>query len=278
MFDSMNTVLTKKLLPTTALFFALALPLVAQAQNIAIVNGKPIPKERFDAFMASIKAEAASQGQSLRPDTEKLVRDKLVMEEILVQEAQKRGLERNPDYISRVNQAKSELLIQALLTDEQTKNPVTDADVKAEFDKNVAAQSKEPEYRARHILVKEEKVALSLLKQIKAGRKFEDLAKKNSIDPGSAQNGGDLGFMAGSGLVPEFAEALTKLKLGELTSAPVKTQYGFHIIKLEEKREATPPKFDDVKDRIKQGLMQQKRGAFVEKTRESAKTDYQFKN
>ncbi|MFM8901095.1 MAG: peptidylprolyl isomerase [Burkholderiales bacterium] len=274
----MNTVLTKKLLPTTALFFALALPLVAQAQNIAIVNGKPVPKERFDAFMAAIKSDAAAQGQTLRPDTEKLVRDRLVMEEIMVQEAQKRGLERSPEYIARVNQVKNELLMQALFMDEQTKNPVTDADVKAEFDKMVAAQGGEPEYRARHILVKEEKVALSLLKQIKAGRKFEDLAKKNSIDPGSAQNGGDLGFMAGSGLVPEFAQALAKLKLGELTSAPVKTQYGYHLIKLEEKRDPTPPKFDDVKDRIKQGLMQQKRGAFVEKVRESAKTDYVFKN
>jgi peptidyl-prolyl cis-trans isomerase C len=159
MFDSMNTVLTKKLLPTTALFFALALPLVAQAQNIAIVNGKPIPKERFDSFMAALKADAALQGQTLRPDTEKLVRDRLVMEEIMVQEAQKRGLERSPEYLTRVNQVKNELLMQALFNDEQAKNPVTDADVKAEFDKIVAAQSKEPEYRARHILVKEEKQA-----------------------------------------------------------------------------------------------------------------------
>jgi peptidyl-prolyl cis-trans isomerase C len=277
MLNSMNAMVSRKLLPAAALILSLAAPLASHAQNIAVVNGKPVPKARFDAFMATLKADAVQQGQTLRPDTEKLVRDRLVMEEIMVQEAKKRGMERNADYLTRVNQVKNDLLIQALFNDEQAKNPVTDADAKAEYDK-MKAQSSGLEYRARHILVEKEEEATALLKQIKSGGKFEDLAKKNSKDTGSAQNGGDLGFMKASELVGEFAQAMVKLKNGEMTDTPVKTQYGYHIIKMEESRETTPPPFDELKDRIKQGLVQQKRGAFVEKIRASAKTDYQFKN
>jgi peptidyl-prolyl cis-trans isomerase C len=125
--------------------------------------------------------------------------------------------------------------------------------------------------------VDKEEEALSLLKQLKAGGKFEDLAKKNSKDPGSGQNGGDLGFSKAESYVPEFAQAMVKLKNGEMTDAPVKTQFGYHIIKLEESRDLAPPPLDEIKDRLKDALAQQKIGAFVEKVRASAKTDY-FKN
>jgi peptidyl-prolyl cis-trans isomerase C len=277
MFDSMNTMVSRKLLPAAALILSLAAPLTTQAQNIATVNGKPVPKARFDALMANIKADAARQGQTLRPDTEKRVRDGLVMTEIMVQEAKKRGIERNPEYLLRLEQLRNELIVQSLFKDEQTKNPVTDAEVTAEYEK-LKTQSHGKEYRARHILVEKEEEALSLMKQLKAGGKFEDLAKKNSKDTGSGQNGGDLGFSKPDVYVPEFAQAMVKLKNGEMTDTPVKTQFGYHIIKLEESRDITPPALDEIKDRLKDALAQQKIGAFVEKVRASAKTDYKFNN
>ena len=224
--------------------------------------------------MTNIKADAARQGQTLRPDTEKRVRDGLVMTEIMVQEAKKRGIERNTEYLVRLEQLKNELIVQSLFKDEQAKNPVTDAEVAAEYDK---LKSPGKEYRARHILVDKEEEALALLKQLKAGGKFEDLAKKHSKEPGAAQSGGDLGFSKAEAYVPEFAQALVKLKNGEMTDAPVKTQFGFHIIKLEESRDLAPPPLDEIKDRLKDAIAQQKIGAFVEKVRASAKTDY-FKN
>lgn len=267
---------SRKLLPAAALILSLAIPLATQAQNITTVNGKPVPKARLDALMTNIKADAERQGQTLRPDTEKRVRDGLVMTEIMVQEAKKRGIERNPEYLVRLEQLRNELMVQALFKDEQAKNPVTDAEVAAEYEK-LKTQSPGKEYRARHILVDKEEEALSLLKQLKAGGKFEDLAKKNSKDPGSGQNGGDLGFSKAESYVPEFAQAMVKLKNGEMTDAPVKTQFGYHIIKLEESRDLAPPPLDEIKDRLKDALAQQKIGAFVEKVRASAKTDY-FKN
>jgi peptidyl-prolyl cis-trans isomerase C len=273
---SMNTMLSKKLLPAAALIVSLASPLAAHAQNITTVNGKPVPKARLDALMENIKADAARQGQALRPDTEKRVRDSLVIAEILVQEAKKRGIERNAEYLMRLEQLKNELMVQALFKDEQTKNPVTDAEVAAEYDK-LKTQSPGKEYRARHILVDKEEEALSLMKQLKAGGKFEELAKKNSKDTGSGQNGGDLGFSKPDAYVPEFGQAMVKLKNGEMTDAPVKTQFGYHIIKLEESRDLAPPPLDEIKDRLKDALAQQKIGAFVDKVRASAKTDY-FKN
>ena len=276
MFESMNTTVSRKLLPAAALILSLAAPLAVQAQNITTVNGKPVPKARLDALMTNIKADAARQGQTLRPDTEKRVRDGLVMTEIMVQEAKKRGIERNTEYLVRLEQLKSELIVQSLFKDEQAKNPVTDAEVAAEYDK-LKTQSPGKEYRARHILVDKEEEALALLKQLKAGGKFEDLAKKHSKEPGAAQSGGDLGFSKAEAYVPEFAQALVKLKNGEMTDAPVKTQFGFHIIKLEESRDLAPPPLDEIKDRLKDAIAQQKIGAFVEKVRASAKTDY-FKN
>ncbi len=272
----MNKTLSLRLLPAAMLVALLASPLAATAQNIAIVNGKPVPKARFDSFMKQLNADAAAQGQTLRPDTEQRVRDKLVMDEIMSQEAKKLGLERNPDYIARVETLKTGLLIQTMFMDYQAKNPVTDAEIAAEYEK-AKAQSSGTEYRARHILVEKEEDAVSLIKQIKAGAKFEELAKKNSKDPGSGENGGDLGFANPNGFVPEFSQAMIKLKKGEVTDTPVKSQFGYHIIKLEETRDAQFPALEEVKDKIKQGLQQQKMANFQEDIRKKAKTDYTFK-
>ena len=269
----------KRLLVTAAasllLSTGIALPLAAQAQNIAIVNGKPVPKARADAFIKLIQKQASTQGQQLPPDVDQRVRDKLVMDEIISQEAERRGLGATPDYKVQMEQARQALLGQALREDFSKKNLATDAEIQAEYDK-FKAQSGGTEYRARHILVEKEDEAKALIKQLNGGASFEDLAKKNSKDPGSGANGGDLDFAAPGSYVPEFSQAMVKLKKGELTQEPVKTQFGYHIIKLEDTRQAQFPPIEEVKPQIKQRLEQQKLAAFIEDLRTKAKTDYKF--
>ena len=253
----------------------LVLPAIGQAQNIAVVNGKAVPKSRVDAFIKQIQTQAASQGQQLPPDIDQRVRDKVVLDEIFAQEAEKRGLTATPEYKMQMEQARQAVLTQALLSDFVKKNGVTDADIKAEYDK-FKAQGSGTEYRARHILVEKEDEAKALIAQIKGGASFEDLAKKNSKDPGSGANGGDLDFAAPSAYVPEFSQAMVKLKKGEMTQEPVKSQFGFHIIKLDDTREAQFPPFDEVKPQVKQRLEQQRLAAFRDEVRAKARTDYKF--
>jgi peptidyl-prolyl cis-trans isomerase C len=255
----------------------LALPLAAQAQNIAIVNGKPVPKARADALIKQVQSQAAAQNQQLPPDLEQRVRDKLVMDEIFTQEAEKRGMAATPEYKSQMEQARQAVLTQALLADFVKTHPVSDDEVKAEYEK-FKAQSAGTEYRARHILVEKEDEAKALIKQINGGANFEELAKKNSKDPGSGANGGDLDFAAPGSYVPEFSQAMVKLKKGEMTQEPVKTQFGYHIIKLDDTREAQFPKLDDVKGQLKQRMEQQKLAAYRDEIRAKAKTDYKFTN
>jgi peptidyl-prolyl cis-trans isomerase C len=254
---------------------AIALPLAAQAQNVAIVNGKAVPKARVDALIKQVQAQAAAQNQQLPPDLEARVRDKVVMDEIFTQEAEKRGLAASADYKVQMEQARQAVLTKLLTQDFAKKNAVTDADVKGDYDK-FKAQSAGTEYRARHILVEKEDEAKALIAQIKGGASFEELAKKNSKDPGSGANGGDLDFAAPGSYVPEFSQAMVKLKKGEMTQEPVKSQFGYHIIRLDDTREAQFPPFDDVKGQLKQRMEQQRIGAFVEEIRAKAKTDYKF--
>lgn len=250
---------------------ALVLPLGAAAQNIAIVNGKAVPKARVDMLLQ----EAARSGQQIAPEMQVQARDQVVLREIFVQEAEKRGLAATPDYKARMELARQSVLIRELFEDYRKKNPVTDAEAQAEYDK-FKAQATGTEYRARHILVEGEDEAKGLITQIKAGAKFEDLAKKHSKDPGSGENGGDLDFAKADSYVPEFGGALAKLQKGQMTDAPVKSQFGWHIIRLEETREAPFPAFDEVKPQLKQRMEQAKMQKYQEELRAKAKTDYKF--
>ncbi len=254
---------------TVAVIGAVALPAVAQ--NIAIVNGKPVPKARADALIGQI----TKAGQPRSPEMEAKVKEEVVLREIFLQEAEKRGLNKTDDYKNQMELARQSLLIRELFADYAKKNPVSDADAKVEYDK-FKAQASGTEFHARHILVEKEDDAKALVKQLNGGAKFEDLATKNSKDTGSAQNGGDLGWSAPDAYVPEFSAALGKLKAGEMTQEPVKSQFGYHIIKLEETRQAQFPAFDDVKGQIVQRMQQQKVAEFQEELRTKAKTDFKF--
>ena len=198
-----------------------------------------------------------------------------MLREIFVQEAEKRGIARSTAYREQMELARQSILIRELFEDYRSKNPVSDAAAKAEYDK-FKASATGTEYRARHILVESEDEARKLIAQIKAGGSFEDLAKKNSKDEGSGANGGDLDFAKSDSYVPEFGKAMTALKKGEMTETPVKSQFGFHIIRLEDTREAAFPAFEDVKAQLKQRLEQQVMQQFQDELRSKAKTDYKF--
>lgn len=250
---------------------ALAVPMAAQAQNIAIVNGKAVPKARLDALIS----QAEKGGQKVPPEMMPRARDEIVMREIYAQEAARRGLGASKDFQVQMELARQAMLIRELFEDFRQKNPVSDEAAKAEYDK-FRAQAAGTEYRARHILVEKEDEAKALIAQIKGGASFEELAKKHSKDPGSGQNGGDLDFAKPDGYVPEFGQAMAQLKKGEMTQAPVKTQFGYHIIRLDDTREAQFPAFDDVKAQLKQRLEQAKLQEFEAGLRKAAKTDYKF--
>jgi len=200
-----------------------------------------------------------------------------VLREIFLQEAERRGLQGSADYKTQMEFARQSILIRALFQDFEKKSPTTEAEAKAEYDKIKAANG-DKEYRARHILVEKEEDAKALIAQIKAGAKFEDLAKKNSKDPGSAENGGDLDWANPGNYVPEFSQALTKLDKGQMTDTPVKSQFGYHIIKLEDVRSTQFPGFDEVKGQIIQRQNQAKLAKFREDLKAKAKTDYKFGN
>ncbi|MFZ5549138.1 MAG: peptidylprolyl isomerase [Pseudomonadota bacterium] len=252
---------------------AILLPLAVQAQNVAVVNGKPVPKSRVDALL---KQATRGGQQPVTPDLEKRARDEVVMREIFVQEAERKGIAASAGYKEQMELLRQSVLIRELFEDYKKKNPATDAEAKAEYDKIKAEQSG-TEYRARHILVENEDLAKKLIADIKGGAKFEDLAKKESKDPGSGENGGDLDFAKPDNYVPEFSAAMTKLQKGQMTETPVKTQFGYHIIKLEDTREAQFPAFEDVKPQVMQKVEQTKLQAYQESLKKSAKTNnYQF--
>jgi peptidyl-prolyl cis-trans isomerase C len=240
----------------------------ALAQNIAIVNGKAVPKERMDALAQQV----ARSGRPITPEMQGQLRDETIAREIFAQEAHERGLDATDEYKNQVELTKQSILIRELFTDFQKKNAVTDDEVKVEYDKFAAANAGK-EYRARHILVEKEDQAKDIIAKLKKGAKFEDLAKKLSKDPGSGANGGDLDWANASSYVKEFSEALVALGKGKTTETPVKSQFGYHVIRLDDIRDAQLPKFEDVRPQIAQQLQQQKLVKFQEDLRSKAKIE-----
>ncbi len=242
---------------------AVAVPAIAQ--NLAVVNGKPVPSSRADVMIKQL----AAQGQQDSPQLRQMVKEELINREILIQEADKRGLSNTAEVKNQVEIARQSIAIRALVQDYLKKNPVKDAEIQAEYDK-FKAQAGDKEYHARHILVEKEDDAKSIITKLKGGAKFEDLAKQ-SKDPGSAANGGDLDWAPPSAFVKPFSDAMIALQKGQITETPVKTQYGYHVIKLDDVRAAKVPTLEEVKPQIAESLQQKKLQAFQEDLRKKAK-------
>ncbi|MES2942410.1 MAG: peptidylprolyl isomerase [Pseudomonadota bacterium] len=259
----------KQVLLATAFASLLALGTQsALAQNVAIVNGKAVPKTRLD----TLAQQVAKSGKPLTPEIQAQLREEVIAREIFMQEADKEGLATSEDFKMQMELARQTIMIRALFADYQKKNPVTEADMKAEYDKFAAANGGK-EYKARHILVEKEADAKAIIASLKKGGKFEDIAKKQSKDPGSGANGGDLDWANPASYVPEFTEALLKLNKGQTTDVPVKSQFGYHIIRVDDIRTAQIPDFEQLKPQIAQKMEQDKLAAFQQGLREKAKVE-----
>jgi peptidyl-prolyl cis-trans isomerase C len=250
----------------TPLFVALAFGAnLAFAQNVAVVNNKPIPKAREDAWIKQLQA----QGQQDTPELRRMVKEELIRREVFLQEAQKRGLAEQPDVKFQIDIQRQNTLIQALMRDELKRNPITDAQIQAEYDKQ-KGKAGDKEYRARHILVEKEDEAKAIIERLKKGEKFEELAKQ-SKDPGSASKGGELDWAGADAYVKPFSDAMVKLEKGKYTEVPVQSQFGWHVIRLDDVRDAQFPPLAQVSGQIRESLQQQRIQAFVEELRKKAK-------
>ena len=244
-----------------------AAPVAAKPPKIT-VNGITIPVSRF----AIMTQQAAGQGQADNPQVQAQIKDNLIKGEVVAQEAMKAGMDKSPEVIEQIDFVKQQLLVRAYVADYMKKNPIKDEALKAEYNKAKSAEG-DKEYKAQHILVEDEKDAKNLIAQIKKGGNFDKLAKEKSKDAGSKDQGGKLEWTMPGNFVKPFSEAMVKLKKGEMTQEPVKTPYGYHIIKLEDTRGAKVPTFDEVKDKIRQSQQQAMMTKLLDDLRAKAKVD-----
>jgi len=251
------------------LLTALLAASAVSAQNIAIVNGKAVPKARLQALAAQLERS----GRPVTPDMEQQLREEVIIREIFMQEAQSKGMDASEDFKTQMELARQSLLIRELFADFQKNNPVTDADVKAEYDKFANMSGSGKEYKARHILVEKEEQAKAIIASLKKGGKFDEIAKKQSKDPGSGAKGGDLDWANPASFVKEFSEAMVALKKGQTTETAVKTQFGYHIIRLDDVRDAQLPKLEEVRPQILQQLQTNKLAEFQQSLRDKAKIE-----
>ncbi len=244
-------------------------PQPAAPAAVATVNGSAITRPEYDLF---VKDLLQGKQQELTADQKTQVLDDLINMQLLADQAEKDGLQNSPDTVAQLH-----LLHLKVLADAESQKFVksfqpSDDDLKAEYDTAVASMDK-TEYKARHILVASKEEGEQIIKKLKGGAKFEDLAKAQSTDTGSKNNGGDLGWFTTSRMVKPFADAVVALKKGEITPAPVQTQFGWHVIQLEDTRDKTPPPFDQVKQQLTNQLIRKKLQAYIADLKKNAKIE-----
>jgi len=242
-------------------------PAADPAKPLAVVNGKEIP-----ALYGELVKREMAQGQPDSPQLDARVRESLINLELLSRAALDKGLDKDPNLAATLDIRRKDQLAKAYLEDYVKAHPVTEAEIQAMYDK-AKAEAVEPEYRARHILVKTEAEAKKIIADLGKKAKFEDLAKKYSQDPGSAKNGGALDWSDRRAFVPAFSDALASLKKGETTKTPVKTQFGYHIIRLDDTRKPQLPPLDTVRGEIVKQLQQQRIRDAISATRAGAKIE-----
>jgi peptidyl-prolyl cis-trans isomerase C len=236
---------------------------------VATVNGVPISRDMFNFYVKNATGKATSE---LSADQRSQLLDNLIRGEVIAQQAEKDGLEKNPDTAALLQFSQLQILEQADAEQYLKDKKPTDAERQTEYDAQIAAMPK-TQYHARHILLTSQEAAQKTIDQLKKGAKFEDLAKKQSIDS-SKDQGGDLGWFSPSNMVKPFADAVAGLKKGEITQTPVQSQYGWHVIQLIDTRETPLPPLDSVKDRVDQLVQNKKFKAYQDELMKSAKIEH----
>jgi peptidyl-prolyl cis-trans isomerase C len=240
----------------------------AAAGSKIVVNGVTIPQSRVDMM----NKELTASGQPSTPDRMQAVKEELINREVLVQAAQKRGLDKNPEVAAQMDMARQAVLVRALFEAEVKANPITDASLQKQYEEFKKSMG-ENEYKVRHILVDKEDDAKAIISDLGKGGDFAKIAKEKSKDPGSKDNGGDLDWGPSARYVKPFADAVMTLKKGQTTIAPVKTDFGFHVIRLDDVRPLKVPAFDELKEQFRQRAQQQQIQKLVMELRSKAKVE-----
>ena len=240
---------------------------LAAGNAFVTVNGVAVSQNLANVFIAEQKAQGAPD----TPELKNAVREELIRRELLAQEAKKAGIDKKPEIAAQAEAARQAFFVRAYIQDYLKKNPISDAQLKAQYE-TIKSQMGNTEYKTRHILVASEDDAKTVIANLKKGAKFEELAKQ-SIDPGSKENGGDLGWTNASNFVKPFSDALTALAKGKYTETPVKTEFGYHVIMLEDTRPMTVPPFEEIKPRLAQQAQAQQVNKMVEALRAKAKVE-----
>ncbi len=240
----------------------------AAAGGKIVVNGVTIPQSRID----TMNKELTASGQPNTPERQKAVKDELINREVLVQAAQKRGLDKNPDVAAQMDMARQAVLVRALFESEVKANPITDLDLQKQYE-DFKKSMGENEYKVRHILVDKEDDAKAIIADLGKGGDFAKLAKDKSKDPGSKDNGGDLDWGPSARYVKPFADAVMAMKKGQTSTTPVKTDFGYHVIRLDDVRPLKVPGFDEVKEQFRQRAQQQQIQKLVMDLRSKAKVE-----
>ena len=236
--------------------------------TLATVNGTAITQNFFDFYIKAISGKASS---GLTPDQQSQALDNLIRAELVAQQAVKDGVDKKTDTVNQLELTRLNVLQQAVAEGYLKDKRPSEQDLHAEYETQVAALPK-LEYHARHILVATEPFAQHVVERLEKGDKFEDIAKKESMDS-SKDNGGDLGWFTPDRMVPQFASAVVELKPGDYTHKPVQTQYGWHVIQLVETRPLSPPPYDQVKQRLDQMVEAKKFKAFTDELVSKAKIE-----
>ena len=240
----------------------------AAASGRMVVNGVTIPQSRIDAMNKELDAA----GQPGGPERQAAVKEELVNREILAQAAAKRGLDKNPDVAAQMDMARQAVLIRALFESEAKKNPITDADLQKQYEQFKGSMGTN-EYKVRHILVDKEDDAKQIIVDLAKGGDFAKLAKEKSKDPGSKDNGGDLDWGPSARYVKPFADAVTSQQKGKVSAAPVKTDFGYHVIVVDDVRALKVPEFAELKEQFRQRAQQQQIQKMVMDLRQGAKIE-----
>ena len=240
----------------------------ASGSSKVVVNGVTIPQSRFEAM----EKELAAQGHPASPEREQAIKEELVSREVLAQAARKRGLDKDPQVQAQMDMARQAVLVRALLDNELKAHPVSDADLEKQYEQFKASMGTN-EYKVRHILVDSEAEAKSIIDQLNKGADFAKLAKEKSKDPGSKDNGGDLDWGPAGRYVKPFADAVQALPKGGTTKEPVKTDFGYHVIRVDDIRPLKVPSFAEIREQFRQRAQQQEIQRFVADLRSKAKVE-----
>lgn len=261
----------RRIVALGALLVGLAAPLAAHAQDkvLAKVDGQPITEKDVAAASGALASQLAQLPEEAR---KRAVVDRLIDMRIISNAAAKSGLDQSDAFKARMDQVRTQLLVNEFVK-AKVETAITEEVIKARYDKDVKSFDPPEEMRARHILVKEEAEAKAIIAELAKGGDFAKIAEAKSQDPGSGAQGGDLGYFGSGDMVPEFEKAAAALKVGETTKEPVKSQFGFHVIKLEDKRKQPVPGLDEVRDQVRQALVGETFTKMLEDMKKAAKVE-----